>query len=447
MERTAANELQRWSGGTPDRGRALHPPQRYAIISELGGGGMSTVHLAHDGDTGRVVAIKRIAARVAAMPDVTRRFAREASIVAQLRHPNIVETIAIERAGDTPTAIVTAYVRGASLRDVLATSGPLPVDRAVRVLRDIAGALAYAHARRIVHRDVKPANILIESDSERALLADFGIACESGALPDVVDGGLTIGTPAYMAPEQIDGGAVDARADVYALCVVAWEMLSGHMPWLGAPLADVLHRQRYESLPDLALLRPDIPVYLLRAINGGLAKDPAQRWRDGAELLRQLSPTPTPLVIPRREPAPLDATLRLDARAIPEPHDARGAVCDAAGTAGTAGAAGPRPRSMRILATTIGTIVVALALGGLAPHLSHATVAPRPVIDPELDSMLTLAVAPRPAAPTARPRHASSASAPCRTGTARPAARPAAPCATLSRQPTRRDRRARARRR
>ena len=413
MELSLTTELHPAPSRAPLIDGARHA-RRYAIISELGGGGMSTVHLAHDRVTGRVVAIKRIAESAAALPGATHRFAREASIVAQLRHPNIVETVAIEREGETATAIVTEYVRGASLRDMLASAGALPIDRIVRVLRDVASALAYTHARNIVHRDVKPANILVESDTKRALLADFGIACESGACADVGDG-LTIGTPAYMAPEQIDGRAVDARADVYALCVVGWEMLAGRMPWMGAPLADVLHRQCYEPLPDLAQIRPDIPVYLLRAIDGGLAKDPAMRWRDGAALLHALSPRPTPLewqgelsgrgvasaAASAAGPAaaPLDATVRMETLDPP---------------AAPVSARPERARRVRLLATTVGTVAVAVALGGLAPQLSRATATARPRIDPELDSMLTLAVASHPTNAPA-PRHAVPAG--CKPGT------------------------------
>lgn len=396
MELSTTHELHPWSGRAPARDDLRHL-QRYAIISELGGGGMSTVHLAHDRVTGRVVAIKRIADHAARLPGAAERFAREAGIVAQLRHPNIVETVAIERENGMATAIVTEYVRGASLRDTLATSGALPIDRVVRVLRDVASALAYTHARRVVHGDVKPANILIESDTKRALLADFGIACECGARVDVGDG-LTIGTPAYMAPEQIDGHAVDARADVYALCVVGWEMLAGRMPWTGAPLADVLHRQRYESLPDLAQLRPDVPVYLLHAINGGLAKDPAMRWRDGAALLHALEPRPAPIELPARRSVPLDATMRVATRAMQETGQERAT----AHVLDTRVEHSQRPGRMRLLVTTLGTVAVALALGGLAPHLSHGATSSRPAVDPELDSMLTLAVAPHPQPATCR---------------------------------------------
>lgn len=414
MELSAAHELHPWLRPRRDAdaltGRSLRPLHRYDVISELGGGVMSTVHLAHDTATGRLVVVKRLAEPcsdgASTRSSAASRFTREANITAQLRHPNIVETIAVEREGGRPSAIVTSYVRGASLRDVLAAEGALPIDRVVSVLRDIAAALGYVHARRIVHCDVKPANILIEADTGRARLADFGIACESGAGPDVQDG-LTVGTPAYMPPEQIEARPVDARADVYALCTVGWEMLAGRMPWLGEALADVLHRQRYASLPDLALLRPDVPVFLLRAINGGLGKDPETRWRDGAALVRQLSPTPTPLEVPRRGPVPLDATVQIDVRSA--------AAMSVAPHAPAPFAEPAEPpdmrwqRHVRVLVPPIAAIVL-FALASLAPRLSRATEHHAVSVDPELDSMLTLAITP----PSSRSALSANHAAPAR---------------------------------
>jgi serine/threonine protein kinase len=165
----------------------------------------------------------------------------------------------------------------------------------VTILRDLAAALAYAHARRIVHRDVKPENAFLEAGTGRALLADFGIARPLDVDSALTADGSAFGTPAYMAPEQIAGRPVDERTDVYALGLVGWEMLAGRRPWQGETLYAVLHRQQHEELPDLALLRPDIPAYLLAAVQGALAKDPAGRWRDGAEFLRRLSPMPVTL--------------------------------------------------------------------------------------------------------------------------------------------------------
>jgi len=362
---------------------------------------MSTVRLAHDTTSGGVVAIKSLAPDVAELPGAQRRFAREAAILSRLHHPNIVRMTAVEREGETPIAIVTEYVRGRSLRDVLADGGQLPVERVVRILRDVGAALAHAHAQRVVHCDVKPANILLDEEHDRAVLIDFGIACESGARPDSDDEELTVGSPAYMAPEQIEARAVDARTDVYALSIVAWELLAGRMPWLGEPLADVLHRQRFESLPDLALVRPDIPVYLLTAINGGLAKDPARRWRDGGELLRHLSPRALSLASSSPATPALDATMRIDAVASPVAPVSRPAPIAEVEPYGTA------QRRTRLLASTVAAVVL-LTLGSLAPRLSHATGRAPVAVDPELDSMLTLAVHPASGASDSGARACSS---------------------------------------
>ncbi|MES2521196.1 MAG: protein kinase, partial [Gemmatimonadota bacterium] len=151
------------------------------------------------------------------------------------------------------------------------------------------------HERRIVHRDVKPENIFIEAASGRPLLSDFGIARPLDADTQLTMAGGSFGTPSYMAPEQVKGAALDERADVYSLGLVGWEMLTGARPWEGETLYDVLHKQQHEPLPSLAALRPDIPSYLLVAIEGALAKAPEDRWADGAALLERLSPVPATL--------------------------------------------------------------------------------------------------------------------------------------------------------
>lgn len=265
---------------------------RYDIAGELGRGGMATVYLAYERATARAVAIKVMNRNHAADPAAARRFAREARTVATLRHPNIIETIAVEEIGSSELAIVSAHVQGQTLRDALRTDGAFPVERVLRVLREISAALAHAHARRVVHRDVKPANIFLESGTDRALLADFGIARALDDNTVVTMADFAIGTPAYMAPELIAGHDVNERADVYALGLLGWEMLIGRPPWQGETLYSMLHKQQHEELPDLAMLRPDIPVFLYRALSVALSKDPGSRWRDAAEFAAQLSPAP-----------------------------------------------------------------------------------------------------------------------------------------------------------
>ncbi len=273
---------------------------RYELLGELGRGGMAVVYRGREraagGAPGREVAIKVVSHRYAGDADAVRRFEREARTVAGLDHPNIVRTLAIEALADDAVAIVARYVPGETLRAALrAAGGPFDYPRAAAVLRDLAAALAYAHARRIVHRDVKPENVFLEAGTGRALLADFGIARPLDVDSPLTVDGSALGTPTYMAPEQIVGRPVDERTDVYALGLVGWELLAGRRPWQGETLYAVLHRQQHDQLPDLALLRPDIPAYLLAAVRGAVAKDPAGRWRDGADFLARLTPAPVAL--------------------------------------------------------------------------------------------------------------------------------------------------------
>jgi serine/threonine protein kinase/uncharacterized protein YecT (DUF1311 family) len=260
---------------------------------------MGIVYLARELAGGRPVAIKLLGTPRAGDTDAARRFAREARTVAALDHPHIVRTLAIEELSGDAIAIVSEYIPGQTLRARLRETGPLPFEHAALVLRDIASALAHAHRFRIVHRDVKPENIFVEQESGRALLADFGIARPLDADSALTVAGASLGTPTYMAPEQVRGDELDERADVYSLGLVGWEMLAGSRPWEGETLYDVLHKQQHHRLPSLAELRPDIPMYLLVAIEGALSKHPDERWADGAELLTRLTPTPATLP-PRR---------------------------------------------------------------------------------------------------------------------------------------------------
>jgi uncharacterized protein YecT (DUF1311 family) len=238
----------------------------------------------------------------------------------------------------------------------------------VRVLRDVAAGLAHAHAARIVHRDVKPENVFLEDATDRALLADFGIARPLDTDVELTMVGASIGTPSYMAPEQVDGRAADERADVYALGLVAWEMLSGRRPWQGETLYSVLYKQKHEPLPSLAALRPDIPAFLLAAIEGALAKDPADRWRDASEFLDRL--TPQPLVL---ESAPTNAladatTMR---RVVPAPTDVvlepEPALADPAAASDARAAAAAPTRATRPASTrSVRRAPIAVALAGAA---------------------------------------------------------------------------------
>lgn len=276
----------------------------YIVRRELGKGGMGSVFLARHRTAGHDVAIKVISSKHIADADALSRFEREARLMARIRHPNIVHQYELRRLHGGHVALVMQYVRGESLITVLRRRGKLRFDECAQILRDIGLALEHAHANGIIHRDVKPHNILIDADKGSALLSDFGIAKATQGDAEVTATGMAIGTPAYMAPEQIDNAAVDGRADLYSLGVVGWEMLSGKRAWEGESLFGIIYKQKHQDLAPLTLLRPDTPQRLLLALEGALEKDPAQRWASASEFVEQLrSDTPTTAMLRRREAA------------------------------------------------------------------------------------------------------------------------------------------------
>jgi serine/threonine protein kinase/uncharacterized protein YecT (DUF1311 family) len=268
----------------------------YELIRELGQGGMAAVYLARQRSTGRLVAIKAIRARYLDDRDALARFAREARTVAELDHPNIVRTEAIEQIGDRAVAIIMEHISGGTVRDRLREFGSLGAEDAEWILRDVANALAYAHRRGIVHRDVKPENIFLDPSRRRALLSDFGIARKIDNDAVITLLGAALGTPQYMSPEQIDGQSVDGRSDIYSLGVLGWELLTGRRPWAGESLYGVIYKQKHEDLPRITSLRPRVPANLLFAIEGALVKDKERRFQTISEFLDQLTYNPPPLL-------------------------------------------------------------------------------------------------------------------------------------------------------
>lgn len=209
----------------------------YALRGEIGRGGSAIVYLAQDRSLFRDVAIKVVRPRfVGSADEAIARLEREARTVARLQHPGIVTVHAVKRLNDGGLALVMQFVPGRTLKQVIQDDGPFPPERAERVLRDIAEALAFAHAHGVVHRDVKPENVFLDATSGRALLSDFGIAHSTEFDSRLTMDGAAIGTPAYMAPEQIDGAPANARSDLYSLGLVGWEMLTGERPWDGDAL-------------------------------------------------------------------------------------------------------------------------------------------------------------------------------------------------------------------
>jgi len=260
--------------------RAIAP--HFTLLRELGRGGMGVVFLARDIRLDREVAIKVLPAHLAADDALSERFLREARTAAKLSHPNIVPVFrADEAAGFAYFAM--GYVEGESVAQRVRGRGPLPLDESVRLLRETAWALAYAHARGVIHRDVKAENILVERGSGRAMVTDFGIArVESN--PGLTAEGHVVGTAHYMPPEQIAGGAIDGRVDLYALGVVGFLMLAGRLPFDGDASPAVLVQHMTAPAPRLQDIAPDVPTPLAEIIDRCLAKRPGDRWPNGEAL-------------------------------------------------------------------------------------------------------------------------------------------------------------------
>ena len=270
---------------TPTALTALEP--EYWILGEIGRGGTAIVYLARDRATGDEVAIKLIRPKYVEDEEAIARFAREARFVTQLNHPNVVGVHRVLDLGAAGIALVMAHIDGRTLKQVIQQDSPLPPDFVVNVLRQVAAALAAAHRMGIVHRDVKPENVFIDSDG-KALLADFGVARSMSGDTQLTMHGVAIGTPSYMAPEQIDGDNLDGRADVYSLGLVAWEMFTGHRPWEGESLYAVLYHQKHHELPDVRVMRPDLSDQIAHAIAGAIEKDVSARWQSMDELIDAL---------------------------------------------------------------------------------------------------------------------------------------------------------------
>ena len=278
---------------------------RYSLDRELGRGGMGVVFLARDVALDRPVAIKLLPPALAADPGARARFLREARAAARLSHPHIVPVHAVEERGDL-AFFVMAYVDGETLGARVRRAGPLPPAEAMRVVQEVAWALAHAHAHGVVHRDVKPDNILLEREGGRALVTDFGIA-HVADVHETPAGGQAVGTPHYMSPEQAAGEPADARSDLYALGVTAFVAATGRHPFDGASAAAVLVQHATVPAPPLLARRPSLPPRFAAAVDRCLAKRPADRWPSADALgaaLREARAT-----LPET-PAPVRAFLR-----------------------------------------------------------------------------------------------------------------------------------------
>jgi serine/threonine protein kinase len=246
---------------------------------------MAAVYLARDLVLEREVAIKVLPPDMSRDPQLIRRFQQEAKTAARLDHPNIIPIYRVESEAGL-TYIVMKYVSGQSLEE-LASRGPLPIPQVRHILREAALALGHAHRRRVVHRDVKPANIMVDEDG-RVVLTDFGISKAVRTSTELTGSGAILGTPHYMAPEQARGHEVDGRTDQYALAIVGHRVLTGKAPFEGDAQA-ILYQQVFESAPSLLDRRPDTPSDLRRALDRALAKDAKSRFATMEEFAAAIS--------------------------------------------------------------------------------------------------------------------------------------------------------------
>src|SRR3954466_2762785 len=265
---------------------------RYDIERELGRGGMGAVYLARDRKLGRLIALKVLPEDMAGTASIRDRFLRETRTAASFSHPNIVPVYSIEE-GDGLLAYAMAYVEGESVADRVKRSGPLTIRETVKLLQDAGYALAYAHGRGVVHRDIKPDNIMIERASGRAMVMDFGIsraiaAAPAGATQALTRIGEVVGTPEYMSPEQATGDDVDGRSDLYSLGLTAFFALTGRPAITGDTTGRILARQITEQVPPIQSVRGDVPAALADAIDRCVMKDPADRFQTGEELVDTL---------------------------------------------------------------------------------------------------------------------------------------------------------------
>ena len=267
-------------------------PSRLDLLGELGRGGMATVYKARDRGLDREVAVKVLHESLLSDEEAVARFEREAKLIAGLEHPNLLGIYGVERLGEGRLGLVMPYVRGGTLRDLLRSTGGdgLKPDAVTRITREILKGLAFAHRRGVVHRDIKPGNIFLDEETDRVFIGDFGIARAVEGHTALTQTGTSMGTPNYMAPEQIDSSSeVDGRADLYAVGMMMWEMLTGEQPWGQESLFNVIFKQKTEDLPTPRSLGGSAPEHLLAVWRKATRKDPDDRWATAGEMLEALS--------------------------------------------------------------------------------------------------------------------------------------------------------------
>ncbi|MCU1450792.1 MAG: protein kinase family protein with domain [Acidimicrobiales bacterium] len=324
--------------------------ERYELERHVARGGMADIYLGRDRRLGREVAVKVLRPELSADDEYIDRFRDEARAAAQLNHPNIVSVF--DWGSDGGDAyIVMEWVDGPTLAEVLRAEAPLAVDRAAHIGADIAAGLSYAHAKGVVHRDVKPSNVLL-APTGNAKVADFGIAKMPERSTVQTNPGVVLGTPAYLSPEQLKGQSADPRSDVYGLGAVLYEMVTAHKPFSGDTPAEVAGNVLHHRPPRPSGINPAVPAAFEGILSKALARDPADRYRDANELRVDLldfadggRPVPEDETVAFAADVPSDST-RAMAVAAPEP----------------AVVAGPPPRRRRTAEAWLIGVILALAV-------------------------------------------------------------------------------------
>ncbi|MBI5932682.1 MAG: serine/threonine protein kinase [Chloroflexi bacterium] len=256
---------------------------RYEIENELAVGGMGLIYLARDPYIQRQVVVKVLMYSHTLEPVYREFFQREAEVIAALEHPNIVPVYDFGWHGQQPY-IVMRYMKGGSLEDQL-KKGEVKLNEAARIFKRVASALDAAHARGIVHRDIKPSNILFDSAGE-AFLSDFGIAKSKSIADD--EGEWMVGTPAFMSPEQVTGAIVDGRADIYALGVVLYRLLTGQLPFAADSTTALINAHVNRPIPDVRTIGQNIPSVWQEVVGKSMAKDPNERYPTAGDFARDV---------------------------------------------------------------------------------------------------------------------------------------------------------------
>ncbi|MGH7700584.1 MAG: serine/threonine-protein kinase [Gemmatimonadales bacterium] len=270
---------------------------RYQVVRKLGEGGMSYVYLAREVATGDIVAIKVLSPKLASDRSSVERLRREAGLAMRLEHPNVCRIIRLGESEDGLIYLVMPYLDGELLSDREVRGGPMEVATGVALLQQVCAGLQHAHELHIVHRDLKPENIMLvpDGDAERAVVMDFGLAKERRADPAIqklTATGIILGTPEFMSPEQIRGKPLDARSDIYALGIVAFEMFTGKLPFQGRNAQEMMVARLRGQPTALRQVRPELPHTLEQALLRAMASSPDDRYATALEFAEALMTEP-----------------------------------------------------------------------------------------------------------------------------------------------------------